>query len=275
MVIERIARTVEADVLRQFDRQILLGHRHDAAIRAMDHRDRAAPIALARNAPVAQPVDDRPLAAPELFEPLAGRPLCVRDRQAVEESGIEQRPVVDIGGVADRERRGVLARRQHDRDHRQPIFAGEFEVALIMRRAAEDRAGAVLHQHEIGDIDRNTPALVERMHRLETGRIAALLGGLDDRLAGAHAVAFGDERGEIRVVLGEAQRQRMVRRERQERGAEQRVLPGREDLDALVLPGDREEDARAFRAADPVLLHQPHALRPAVEVRRARRAVPR
>ena len=31
------------------------------------------------------------------------------------------------------------------------------------------------------------------------------------------------------------------------------------------LSGDREEDARAFRAADPVLLHQPHPLGPAVE----------
>ena len=30
--------------------------------------------------------------------------------------GIEQRPVVDIGGVADREGRRILARRQHDRE---------------------------------------------------------------------------------------------------------------------------------------------------------------
>ena len=135
-----------------------------------------------------------------------------------------------------------------------------------MRRAAEDGARPVLHQHEISDIDGNSPALVERMHCLEAGKIAALLGGLDHRFAGAHAVAFGDERGETRVMFGEAQRQRMVRRECQERGAKERVLPGREDLDTLVRPGDREEDARPFRAADPVLLHQPHALRPALEV---------
>ena len=36
MVIERITRPVEADVARQFDREVLLWHRHDAASRAMD-----------------------------------------------------------------------------------------------------------------------------------------------------------------------------------------------------------------------------------------------
>src|SRR3954470_2405445 len=106
-----------------------------------------------------------------------------------------------------------------------------------MRWTAKDSARAVLHQHEIGDIDGTLPAHVQGMHRLQTGRVAALLGGLDDRLAGGHTVAFGDEPGETRVVLGEAQRQRVVWRECQERGAKKRVLPGREDLDSLVLPG--------------------------------------
>ena len=53
-MIERVARPVEADILRQHHRQVLVGHRHHAAFCAMDHRDRAAPIALPRNAPVAQ-----------------------------------------------------------------------------------------------------------------------------------------------------------------------------------------------------------------------------
>ena len=57
----------------------------------------------------------------------------------------------------------------------------------------------------------------------------------------------------------------MVGREGQERGAEQRVLPGREDLNPLLFSSDPEKDPRPLRAADPVLLHQPHALRPALE----------
>ena len=98
--------------------------------------------------------------------------------------------------------------------HRQPVFAREIEVALVMRRAAENRAGAVFHQHEIGDVDRHAPARVERMDRFERGAIAALFGGLDDRLAGAEPVAFGDELGERRVAGGEALGQRMMRRQR-------------------------------------------------------------
>ena len=50
------------DIVGKLHRQILLRHRHDAAGRAMDHRDRAAPIALARDAPVAQAILRLPLA---------------------------------------------------------------------------------------------------------------------------------------------------------------------------------------------------------------------
>src|SRR6187402_1435825 len=54
MAVERIAATVEGHVLRQLYREVLLRHRNDAAHRAMDHGDGAAPIALPRDAPVAQ-----------------------------------------------------------------------------------------------------------------------------------------------------------------------------------------------------------------------------
>ena len=47
----------------QHDRQLVLGHRDDAAALAVDDRDRAAPVALAREQPVAQPVVDGELAA--------------------------------------------------------------------------------------------------------------------------------------------------------------------------------------------------------------------
>ena len=50
---ERIAWLIEADVPRQRDRQILLRNRDDAAGLAMDDRDRAAPVTLARHPSVA------------------------------------------------------------------------------------------------------------------------------------------------------------------------------------------------------------------------------
>ena len=134
-----------------------------------------------------------------------------------------------------------------------------------MRGTAEDRAGAVLHQHEIRHIDRELPALDQRMQRLEAGVVAAFFRGLQHGLAGAHAVALGDELIELRVFGAELERQRVVRRERHEGGAIERVRAGREDLELLRAPLQTKEHARALGAADPVLLHQPHALGPAVE----------
>ena len=58
MAVERIARHVEAHVVGKLHRQVLLGHRHDPACLAVDHRDGTAPIALPRNAPVAQAILD-------------------------------------------------------------------------------------------------------------------------------------------------------------------------------------------------------------------------
>ena len=67
MAQQRIARRLEIDILGQDHRQLLLGYRHHAADLAVDERDRCAPIALARNAPVAQAVLGFPFAPAFMF----------------------------------------------------------------------------------------------------------------------------------------------------------------------------------------------------------------
>src|SRR6266513_2520044 len=54
------ARVVGAEILdeRKLDGQVVLGHRDDAAFLAVDDRNRRAPVALARDAPVVEPVLD-------------------------------------------------------------------------------------------------------------------------------------------------------------------------------------------------------------------------
>ena len=47
VAVKRVAGNVKADIIGQLDRQVFLGFRHHAAGRAVDHRNRAAPIALA------------------------------------------------------------------------------------------------------------------------------------------------------------------------------------------------------------------------------------
>ncbi len=69
----------ELDVVGQLDRQLGLRHRHDAAGVAVDDRDRRAPVALARDQPVAQAVGD--LAAALAAPPRATRRSCARCRR--------------------------------------------------------------------------------------------------------------------------------------------------------------------------------------------------
>ena len=61
---ERIARFVERDILGQGDGQLLVGHRHGPARFTMDNRNRAAPVTLTANAPIAQAVIDGAVAHP-------------------------------------------------------------------------------------------------------------------------------------------------------------------------------------------------------------------
>ena len=80
---------------------------------------------------------------------------------------------------------GVLARRADHRHVAEAVLVDEVEVALVVRRAAEDRAGAVFHQDEVRDVDRQRPVRIERMHRADAGVEAQLLRGVDLGLRGA------------------------------------------------------------------------------------------
>ena len=193
MAVERIARLVEGDVLGQRHRQVRLRHRHDAAVVAMDDRDRAAPVALARDAPVAQAEVDLALRHWRLPRASSSRAACATSslasamRHAVEEARIDH-------ACRRRHRRssvmtkvvGSCAGRAHHRRVAEAVFVGEVEVALVVRRAAEDRAGAVVHQDEVGDVDRQLSSSASNgWTARDAGVEAQLLGGLDRRLRGA------------------------------------------------------------------------------------------
>ena len=110
-------RLVVLDV-RQEQRQLVVGHRYEPAAVAVDDRDRAAPVALAREAPVAQPEVDRRLAASTLAQRLDDRTLRLLPRQAVELPRGDQLP--------------ALVDHRHDR---QVELLGELAVALVVRAA--------------------------------------------------------------------------------------------------------------------------------------------
>ena len=145
----------------------------------MDHRDRAAPAALAGHAPVAQAEDGRPLALALFLDAGDRRGLGRLDVQPVQEVGIEGYAGTGVGLAAHLEAGRIFTGRQDHGLNGQVVFAGEVQVALVVRRAAEDRACAVVHQDEVRDPDRQTPTGVERVSHGQAGVEADLLGGLD------------------------------------------------------------------------------------------------
>ena len=263
MELERaLAGRAPLDVVRQLHRKLLLRHRHRAATPAVHHRNGAPPVALAGDQPVAQPVVDLGAADAALLQPGGG----ARDRLAG--GGAGQRPGVDHRPVGDhrfRHRRAVERRgpgRLNDRAHRQAVGAGKGEVARVMGRHRHDGAGAVGHQHVVGDPDRDL-LVVDRVDRIGAGEHAALLAArglaLDVGLAGGGGHVLLDLRAPVRrSELGD---QRMLGREHHEGGAPQRVGAGGEHLQR-VAPLGPERHVGAFAAPDPVGLQGTDALRP-------------
>ena len=210
VVLQRIARLFEAYVVGE--RHWKLGPRHgdDSAGRAVDDRDRAAPISLPRDTPVAKPELDRRHPALVGLHALGDGVFGLGDAQPIEKPRMDQDAIADEGLVHNgKVRGGRLARRDH-RNHPKSVLVRELQIALIVRGAPEHGAGAVLHQYEVGDVDRQFHVLAERVAGTQSGVQAALLGRLDGLLAGPHAIALGDEVGHGGLALAELAGQGMV-----------------------------------------------------------------
>ena len=184
----------------------------------MHHRNRATPIALARQPPVAQAIVGDPLTPALSFGKIDGRIDGL-----LPGGDVEPGEVVDPsdGQVLGRNKRHRLHRRwvveRHERvDHRQVILPAEIEVALIVRRAGENRPGAIVHQNEIGDPDRQFPIGVQRMAHPQPGVDPQLFGLFQRFLGGAALGRLGAERGNLAVGLGQVLGQRVVGRDAHE-----------------------------------------------------------
>ena len=158
---------------------------------AMNHRNRAAPVALPRNPPIAQPPGGALLAQ--------ARALQIRrdgidgglKLQAVVHARIDAASMLGIPGRPCVQ--GIFAARHvDDRLDRQMIFFGEFEIPLIVRRHAHDRAVAVAHEHIVAHPHRHRLAADGMAHR-QAGRHALFLLRRKFRFDRRAALALLDE----------------------------------------------------------------------------------
>src|SRR4029079_18595037 len=113
------------------------------------------PIALARDAPVVKPVvHDGPSGAARR-QPFSDGAPGLGYLYAVELAGVHETP----GRVLDERRLQrrvlVLPGAGNDTHDRKREHVRELEIALVVSGHGHDRTGSVLHEHVVGDPDRN------------------------------------------------------------------------------------------------------------------------
>ena len=192
MAVKWIARRVKVDIIGQFDRQVLFLLGHKATGGAMHHRNGASPVALARDAPVAQAIVGDAAAVTSGLGHRDGRDH--RRLTRLQRLPGKAAHIAHALGFHRHEgfgQRGLVRAFCHKhRLDRQSVFGGKLEIPRVMGRAAENRARAIIHQDEVGDIDRQFPGgvqgmphphpgihsqLFRRLHRLGTGATLATL----------------------------------------------------------------------------------------------------
>ena len=156
--------------------------------------------------------------------------LGVVDAEPVQEIGVDDDAVLDERRIGDTEGLGVGIGRRDHREDRQAVLGSELVIALVVSGTTEDRAGAVLHQHEIGGVDRHGLARDQRVSRQQRQFVADLFGGLDLGRRRAGLAALGHEAFQAGVVPGQLGDDWMFGRKCCERGAVERVGAGGEDF---------------------------------------------
>ena len=271
-VAQRVAGAVRHAVLGQHHRQLLIRHRHIAAARAVDDRDRAAPVALAADTPIAQAPLHLFVAQPAGGQVSGDRIDRLGIALAVVGAGVHAAAVLAGVPLVPFVRGEGLSGQVDDRLDGEAVLAGEAKVALVMRRHRHHRALAVAHQHVVADPHRHRLA-GQRVGDVQAGRDAFLLLRGELGLLLSALAAFVDKCCNGWIQRRRVQRQRMLGGDRAEGHAHDGVGAGGEHPQLAVanrcargIPNIvGEGKAHTSALADPVGLHGAHALRPATE----------
>ncbi len=183
--------------------------------------------------------------------------------QTVKLAGVEQRAFFGHRCGADI-RRGTVEVEYHRLDV-EIVFGGEFPVALVMTRYGHHGTGAVLHQHEVSDPDRNLFAR-QRMDSVQAGGHAFLLHRGHVRFGDFGVAAFSNEVSQRRVVDGSLARQRMTGCHGDIGCPHEGVRTGGVNRDFFRAVGHVKGDLDTFRTANPVALHGLDLLRPVFQL---------
>ncbi len=179
VTIQRVAWNVETDIARQFDGQVFLFLRNNPTGGTMHHRDRTAPIALTRQAPIAQTEFGHALAPTlrlsEVNSSIDRHVTCLHGL-ACKAANIAH--TLGLSWYEGFSQRGLFRALGHkNRFDGQIEFVRKFKITLVMGRAAENRARAIIHQNEIRDPNGQFPRRIKRVAHTQA-RVTALFLGL-------------------------------------------------------------------------------------------------
>ena len=270
-MLQRTAAAIGNVMLGQYHRQVFFRHRYYTAIVAVNHRNRRAPVALARDAPVAKAEGGFLLA--EAFGGEIGGDgiharcelqavvLATADRYAVSLHGVPILPGTCAVRVGT-ERNNLL--------DRQLIFFGESKIPLVMRWHTHHRAVAIRDEHVITNPNLNLLAR-QRVRDEEPRRDACFFFRRKLSLSGTTGLQRFNLCRQRVIALASTHRERMLRRNRYEGDAHDGVgargehvhLAVLNRLAACVSDVMRERKTHALRFADPVFLNGAQAIRPA------------
>src|SRR5690625_2872180 len=270
VLFQRVSAAVGNQVFGQQDRKLGFGHGNRAAIGAVNDGDGGAPVALARNAPVAQTPGDLFVAQP-LFNQVGGNGFNgFVAAQAVVFAGIDGAAVFLVAvPVLPLPVGKVLAVDVDDLPDGQAVLVGELEIAFVVRRHAHDGTVAIGHQDIVADPQGNLVA-AERVRDGQAGVHAFFVTGSQVGFGLAALLALFNEGSQRGVVFGRTRGQRVFRGDGAEGDAHDGVCAGGEHVHAAVLHPFAgsipdvvgEGKAHPFTATDPVFLHDAHALGP-------------
>ena len=237
-------------------------------MRAIDHRNGRTPIALTRNAPVAQTELHFLLSQPLGCELGCNGVNGVMHAQAVEFAGVDKMRfacLVAIPFLPGIGREGFTVNRNHLLDRKTKLF-GKCKVSFIVSRDSHHGAFAVAHEDVVGNPDFNGFTR-ERMLDVKARRDALLFHGSHVGFRHAALGAFSNEGLQIRTIFGEVGSEGMFGSDGDERHAHERIGTSRINGEALLFAGQfvREAKRHAFGTANPVLLHAANLFGPAVK----------
>ena len=233
----------DGHVVRDLDRQVLIGDADGPALRAVDDRDGRSPVPLAGDSPVAEAEGRAPAADAFLFG--VGRHSFhgLFAPQPGERAGVLEAAVALEGlpflGL-------FLGPFLGDDDglYRKPVFFGEIVIALVVGRNGHDGPRPVIHEDIVRDPDGD--GLAREGIDGPGPRVDAFLLVVPEIPFGP---GVGDGLGDPGLGLlpargggDEIRRHGVLGREDQEGRSVDRVDPGREDLDRPRQGRHREVD---------------------------------